>query len=310
MTPEEDESTTSLLHNSTPITKPSTPGSIILINVYDLLPVGCLADCLWRIGAGITHSGVVIQDKEWSYGAHQQPGTTGVFYTSPGSVPPGGTFRHQIVQGMCYLNDEEVSICAGGAFLQITFERLPGSVMGFLARFAKLFTIQIYSIMDEAREKFLGAEWSLLRNNCNHFTTHVCRRLTGKAAPSYLNRAASVAVALHCFFPETMIEAPEAENVDPLLPIQDQDANIDDRDTEDREGLLEENIELDLDDYSDHDVELMSEGFDTDDSHRARWRRRRRQYKSQLWRPPSPLFDDEGRPISKVMDRPPVTAVM
>lgn len=45
----------------------------------------------------------------------------------------------------------------------------------------------------------------------NHFTSHICEKLTKRPAPTYINRAASIGVALPCVVPAGWIEPPECE---------------------------------------------------------------------------------------------------
>lgn len=58
---------------------------------------------------------------------------------------------------------------------------------------------------------FLGPSYNLLTRNCNHFSSHLCAALTGQPAPAYLNRAASIGVALPCVVPAGWVEPPECE---------------------------------------------------------------------------------------------------
>ena len=74
----------------------------------------------------------------------------------------------------------------------------------------------------------MGQSYNLLTRNCgslsllslpieeltsagNHFTSHLCERLTERPAPAYINRAASIGVALPCVVPAGWIEPPECE---------------------------------------------------------------------------------------------------
>lgn len=53
----------------------------IKIHVYDLLPPGKISTILWTIGSSLLHSGVVINNREYAYGGHDQPGVSGVYWT-------------------------------------------------------------------------------------------------------------------------------------------------------------------------------------------------------------------------------------
>lgn len=161
----------------------------IRINVYDLLPPGKLASLLWTIGGSLLHSGVVVRNKEYAFGGHDRRGVTGVYHTRPRLEPPGGTFRLEILQGFTVRNEAEIE-----------------------------------AVMREASERFLGTSYNLLTNNCNHFTSYLCQRLTGRPAPRWLNRAASVGLSLPCLIPTDWITPPEYDTVDgELLDEEDDD---------------------------------------------------------------------------------------
>lgn len=81
----------------------------VKIHVYDLLPPGKISTVLWAIGSSLLHSGVVINDKEYAYGGHDQRGMTGVYWTKPGQEPPGGTFKQAILHGFSFRPEEELS---------------------------------------------------------------------------------------------------------------------------------------------------------------------------------------------------------
>lgn len=66
-------------------------------------------------------------------------------------------------------------------------------------------------IIAEAAQEFKGTGYNLLSRNCNHFTSYLCEKLTGKPAPGWLNRAASIGVALPCVVPRDWVSPPEAE---------------------------------------------------------------------------------------------------
>ncbi|CAK7198388.1 hypothetical protein SEUCBS139899_001049 [Sporothrix eucalyptigena] len=156
----------------------------IIINVYDLLTPGRWSTLLWHMGTSLLHSGVVINGKEYAYGGHDRHGITGVYWTKPRTEPPGGTFRCEILQGFTLATPEEID-----------------------------------SIIRSASEEFHGPSYNLLTKNCNHFTAYLCRKLTGLPGPAWLNRAASIGVALPCIVPRDWIDPPEYDSTDgELLP--------------------------------------------------------------------------------------------
>jgi len=159
----------------------------IVINVYDLLPPGRLASILWTVGASLLHSAVVINGKEYAYGGHDKRGMTGVYWTKPRTEPPGGTFKCEILHG---------------------FTVSP--------------QIEIDAIIKEASEAFQGTSYNLLTKNCNHFTAYLCEKLTGRPGPGWLNRAASIGVALPCVVPKEWIAPPDFDTADGELLDEDE----------------------------------------------------------------------------------------
>ncbi|OTB02465.1 hypothetical protein M426DRAFT_322567 [Hypoxylon sp. CI-4A] len=148
----------------------------VIINVYDLLPPGRVSSVLWTVGASLLHSGVVINGKEYAYGGHDQRGLTGVYWTRPKTEPPGGTFKTEILHGFTFATQAEID-----------------------------------SIIRHASDEFQGTAYNLLTKNCNHFTSSLCQKLTGRPGPAWLNRAASIGVALPCVVPRDWIEPPDFE---------------------------------------------------------------------------------------------------
>ncbi|KAF8249466.1 DUF862-domain-containing protein [Wilcoxina mikolae CBS 423.85] len=148
----------------------------VIINVYDLLPPGRLASTLWALGTSLLHTGVAIGEKEFAFGGHDRHGVTGVYWTKPKTEPPGGTWRCEILHGFTYNTPEEID-----------------------------------AIVREASLEFMGPSYNLLTRNCNHFTSHLCQALTDQPAPAYINRAASIGVALPCVVPAGWVEPPECE---------------------------------------------------------------------------------------------------
>ena len=150
---------------------------------------GRLSTVLWAVGGSLLHSGVVIRGREYAYGGHNRRNTTGVYYTKPQFEPPGGTFRCSILQGFTFRAPEEIE-----------------------------------QLVKAVSNEFLGEKYNLLTNNCNHFTSALCERLTGKAAPGWLNRAASVGLALPCVVPKEWVSPPECETAEgELLDDEEED---------------------------------------------------------------------------------------
>ncbi|KAK1716736.1 hypothetical protein CaCOL14_011669 [Colletotrichum acutatum] len=160
----------------------------VTIHVYDLLPPGRLSSVLWTFGASLLHSGVVINGREYAYGGHERRGVTGVYWTKPKTEPPGGTFKSEILHGFTFATQAEID-----------------------------------AILEEASRDFLGTSYNLLTKNCNHFTSYLCRKLTGRPGPGWLNRAASIGVALPCVVPRDWIDPPEYDTADGALLEEEED---------------------------------------------------------------------------------------
>ncbi|KAI9829125.1 MAG: hypothetical protein M1832_000148 [Thelocarpon impressellum] len=75
----------------------------------------------------------------------------------------------------------------------------------------------------DVSEEYQGSSYNLLSRNCNHFTSALCEKMTGRPAPSWLNRAASIGVALPCVVPREWIEPPDHETADGELVEDDED---------------------------------------------------------------------------------------
>lgn len=132
---------------------------------------------------------MAINGKEYAYGGHDKRGVTGVYWTKPRTEPPGGTFRCEILHGFTLATQDEID-----------------------------------AVLRTASEEFLGTSYNLLTRNCNHFTSYLCQKLTGDAGPGWLNRAASIGVALPCVVPREWIEPPEYETADGELLDEDGEA--------------------------------------------------------------------------------------
>ncbi|KAF7562048.1 hypothetical protein G7046_g2111 [Stylonectria norvegica] len=163
----------------------------ITIHVYDLLPPGRVASILWTVGASLLHSGVVINGREYAYGGHERHGATGVYWTPPRTEPPGGTFKCEILHGFTLATHNEIE-----------------------------------AALKAASEEFQGTSYNLLTKNCNHFTSYLCKKLTGQPGPGWLNRAASIGIALPCVVPREWIEPPDYDTADGAL-LDDMDEDTD-----------------------------------------------------------------------------------
>ncbi|KAI0125473.1 PPPDE putative peptidase domain-containing protein [Xylariales sp. AK1849] len=186
----------------------------VIINVYDLLPPGRLSSVLWTIGSSLLHTGVVVNNREYAYGGHDRANTTGVYWTSPRTSPPGGTFRTEILHGFTFATPAEID-----------------------------------TIIRSTSEAFPGTSYNLLTKNCNHFTQTLCERLTGRRGPGWLNRAAQIGVALPCVVPRDWIEPPDFGTADGELVEESEDENADEG-----TGFLrrENSYQRSLDDRGDH----------------------------------------------------------
>ena len=111
-----------------------------------------------------------------------------MYWTKPRTEPPGGTFRCEILHGFTLASQQEID-----------------------------------STLRAASDEFIGTSYNLLTRNCNHFTSYLCQKLTGTPAPGWLNRAASIGVALPCVVPRDWIEPPEYETADGELLDDDDD---------------------------------------------------------------------------------------
>lgn len=148
-----------------------------------------MSSVLWAFGTSVLHSGVVINGREYAYGGHDKRGLTGVYWTKPKTEPPGGTFKCEILHGFTLATQDEID-----------------------------------ATIRAASDEFLGPAHNLLTKNCNHFTSYLCKKLTGDPGPGWLNRAASIGLAFPCVVPREWIEPPEYDMVDGEL-LDDQDAD-------------------------------------------------------------------------------------
>ena len=69
----------------------------------------------------------------------------------------------------------------------------------------------------------MGTNYNLLSNNCNHFTSFLCHRLTGRKAPTWLNRASTIGTLLPCIVPKEWVSAPDVDTADGELLEEEED---------------------------------------------------------------------------------------
>lgn len=146
---------------------------------------------------------MVINGKEYAYGGHDKRGVTGVYWTRPRTEPPGGSFRTELLHGFTFATQAEID-----------------------------------TIVRHCSDEFQGTAYNLLTRNCNHFTSYLCQKLTGRPGPAWLNRAASIGVALPCVVPRDWVEPPDFEGVDGELVEDAGDEDDEYRDDTERTRML------------------------------------------------------------------------
>ncbi|CAO3619797.1 unnamed protein product [Mucor fragilis] len=69
---------------------------------------------------------------------------------------------------------------------------------------------QVDKVLKEISKEYVGTSYKLLTRNCNHFSEDLCKRLTGKQAPGWINRAAKLGTMFPCVIPTEWVEPPDA----------------------------------------------------------------------------------------------------
>ncbi|CAL5222488.1 g4862 [Coccomyxa viridis] len=164
-------------------------GAPVILNVYDLHDNSWIYWC----GIGIFHSGVEVYDVEYAYGGHEYD-MSGVFATNPRDAPGPVVWRESVVIGETSLGAQEVQ-----------------------------------EVVQQLGSEYKGTAYHLLERNCNHFSNELCMKLTGKPAPSWVNRLAGMAIMLHCLLPTSWVPPLSPPTAQPLL---------EERHVEERENLL------------------------------------------------------------------------
>ncbi|KAG2205935.1 hypothetical protein INT46_002226 [Mucor plumbeus] len=147
----------------------------IVLNVYDMLQPGFITNFGYFLGIGIYHSGIEIGEHEYCFGGHDYENVTGVFMVKPRIGPQGLLFKQSINMGYTNLSQQQVD-----------------------------------KVLQEISKEYVGTSYKLLTRNCNHFSEDLCKRLTGKQAPGWVNRAAKLGTMFPCVIPTEWVEPPDA----------------------------------------------------------------------------------------------------
>ncbi|XP_010240206.1 deSI-like protein At4g17486 isoform X2 [Brachypodium distachyon] len=139
-------------------------GAPVVLNVYDLTPIN---NYLYWFGLGIFHSGIEVHGIEYGFGAHDLP-TSGVFEVEPKRCP-GYIYRRSVWMGTTEMSRAE---------FRLFIETLAG--------------------------KYNGNTYHLISKNCNHFTDDVCRDITRKPTPGWVNRLARVGFFFNRLLPKSI----------------------------------------------------------------------------------------------------------
>jgi hypothetical protein len=134
---------------------------IVSINIYELHPKA--NRFLSRIGIGLYHSGVVIGNREWTFGPfiNNQTNENGIY-----SIPPGlfnEFHKTTLIIGQIDINEFDLTC-----------------------------------IINKFRHQFLSSEYELIINNCNDFTKVFCREICNYDVPNWINRAAKISSIFYC----------------------------------------------------------------------------------------------------------------
>ncbi|KAI8981762.1 PPPDE putative peptidase domain-containing protein [Mycotypha africana] len=76
--------------------------------------------------------------------------------------------------------------------------------------FSNLSQNQIEKILYDISREYVGTSYKLLTRNCNHFSEDLCKRLTGKSSPRWINRAAKLGTMFPCVIPTEWVDPPDA----------------------------------------------------------------------------------------------------
>uniref|UniRef100_A0ACD5UT29 Uncharacterized protein n=1 Tax=Avena sativa TaxID=4498 RepID=A0ACD5UT29_AVESA len=139
-------------------------GTPVILNVYDLTPIN---NYLYWFGLGVFHSGIEVHGLEYGFGAHDLP-VSGVFEVEPKSCP-GYVYRRSIWMGTTAMSRAEFR-----------------------------------SFVQTLAGEYSGNTYHLISKNCNHFTDDVCKNITKKSAPGWVNRLARVGSFFNRLLPKSV----------------------------------------------------------------------------------------------------------
>ncbi|KAJ4457371.1 putative pppde peptidase family [Paratrimastix pyriformis] len=126
----------------------------VYLNVYHLLPQG--QEVKLPFGIGLYHSGVQVGGVEYAFGGGAGE-CTGVWSQTPRQNPPNARFKEQILIGSTAKTSAEVD-----------------------------------AVLDSMRREYPSNTYHITGRNCNSFSADLCKRLTGKSIPGWVNRAAQI----------------------------------------------------------------------------------------------------------------------
>ncbi|KAL2926910.1 hypothetical protein RDABS01_019414 [Bienertia sinuspersici] len=158
----------------------------VYLNVYDLIGFTPINDYAYWLGLGVYHSGVEVHGVEYGFEGNHDA-TTGVFEVEPKQCP-GFMFRKSILIGRTDLSAKEVD-----------------------------------ALVDTLANDYVSNTYHLLRRNCNHFSKDLCKLLTGKPIPRWVNRVAQLGRLCKCVFPAQ----PDVSDEVKIYPISGENKILD-----------------------------------------------------------------------------------